>query len=143
MKQVAFCVWVSLLLATAAPAQQPGANPNDGGNSGTRGKQISPLTAPGALVVKVPSSESTAAARANSPCAEPPPLVLAVVIKGRVNLRGRANIAGGVVGGVSKGSVLVIEGDDGAGSPWYRVTDVQSGKAGWIHGDVIKIAYRR
>jgi len=144
MKKFTFSLASMLLMATVGWAQQAGGSPNGGGNSGTKSGQTSPLTAPGGLVVKVPAFDSASTVRGNAPCAEESPAVLlAVVIKGRVNLRGRANIAGGVVGKVSKGSVLVIEAEDGPGSPWYRVTEVPSGKAGWIHGDAIKIAYRR
>ena len=38
---------------------------------------------------------------------------------------------------------LVVEKEDGPGSPWYEVTDVATGQRGWVHGNVIKITYRK
>ena len=143
MKKYVLCIVSILLAATVGWAQQAGGSPSEVGDSGAKNRRTSPLTAPGGLIVNVPAPDSTPTVRGNFPCSEPPALLLAVVTKGRVNLRGRANIAGGVVGEVTKGSVLVIEEEDGLGSPWYRVTEVTTGKAGWVHGDVIKIAYRR
>ena len=144
MKKIAPGIVSILMTATAALGQQVGEAPKSAAPD-AGGDRVSPLKAPGGLVVNVPTSGGAAAAgpAANTPCPVSPAVSLAVVIKSRVNLRGRANIAGGVVGEVGKDSVLVVEAEDGPGSPWYRVTDVRSGKAGWIHGDAIKVTYRR
>lgn len=99
------------------------------------------ITAPGGHVVVAPRDPSEASAAA--PCADAAPIRVALVIRGVANLRDRANIAGAVVGEVRKGGALVIEREDGPGSPWYEVTDVASGRRGWVHGNVIRVAYQR
>ena len=78
-----------------------------------------------------------------APCAKETGVELAVVISGRANFRDKANISGKVAAEVKKGSVLIIEEQDGPGSPWYKVTDALTGRKGWVHGDVIKIVYKR
>jgi hypothetical protein len=103
----------------------------------------SPLTAPGGVVVEVGGGAAEAAATPAAPCPGAPALRVAVVIKARANLRDRANIAGAAVASVRAGSALVIEAEDGPGSPWFKVTDVQTGKKGWVHGDVIRVTYTR
>ena len=92
----------------------------------------------GAKVVTVPRDASSATEH----CATAP-FRIAVVVKGVSNLRDRANIAGAVVAEVKKGDALVVEAEDGPGSPWYEVTDVGTGRRGWVHGNVIRIAYHR
>lgn len=97
------------------------------------------ITAPGAQVVNVPSSSATPTTR---PCGTAE-FRVAIVVRAVANLRDRANIAGTVVGEAKRGSALVVEKEDGSGSPWYEVTDVATGQRGWVHGNVIKIAYRK
>lgn len=102
----------------------------------------SPLTAPGGVVVEVDAGAG-AASEAAAPCPGPQNVRVAVVIRARANLRDRANIAGAAVASVRAGAALVIEAEDGPGSPWFKVTDVTTGKKGWVHGDVIRITYTR
>ena len=132
-KLVIALVSLSLLAATVLAQRDGGARP-DRQSPGV-------LTAPGGRVVNVPSASASEPAAA--PCDGAPRVRVAVVVKGVANLRDRANIAGAVVAEARHGAALVIEGEDGLGSPWYRVTDVLSGRQGWVHGNVIKIVYQK
>lgn len=105
--------------------------------------QASPLTSPGAVVVEVAADKEAAGGAPPAPCPGKADLRIAVVIKARANLRDRANIAGATLASVRGGAALVIEAEDGPGSPWYKVTDVATGKQGWVHGDLIRITYAR
>lgn len=133
-------------------AQQAGSGESQSSDSNSVGSSFSetekirksPNTAPGGQMTVVAPSKIATVSGTATPCASPSSgIEIAVVIKPRANLRKNANISGEVVGDVKKDSTLVIEEYDGPGSPWYRVTDVLTGKRGWIHGDVIKIAYKK
>ena len=134
MKKLILIIACLSLLAATGLAQR-GTTPESPQTPGV-------LTAPGAQVVIVrPPGDGEGSAPAAAPCAQSAPVRIALVIKGVANLRDQANVAGAVVAEVKEGSALVIEGEDGPGSPWYRVTDVRTGRQGWVHGNVIKITY--
>jgi hypothetical protein len=101
------------------------------------------ITAPGAQVITVPGDTAATPLATAAPCADAAHVRVALVIRAVANLRDRANVAGAVVGEVPKGGALVVEAEDGPGSPWYKVTDVLSGRQGWVHGNTIRIAYQK
>jgi len=62
---------------------------------------------------------------------------VAVVLPRLANLREEPNLYSDVVMQVSQNDALTVL-DETPQSGWYRVIHVRTGKAGWIHGDVIK-----
>jgi Bacterial SH3 domain len=71
-----------------------------------------------------------------------PTIEIAVVISERANLREQPNQTGPVITEVREGNALVLTGQPRVGG-WYSVVDVITGKEGWIHGNTIRIAYKR
>lgn len=67
---------------------------------------------------------------------------IAVVITEKANLREQPSQTGPVVMEVKEGNALVLTGQPRVGG-WYSVVDVITGKEGWVHGNTIRIAYKR
>jgi hypothetical protein len=93
------------------------------------------------------TTEAEAGSSAGNISSTPPPaptptLEIAVVIAEKANLREQPNQTGTVIVEVKEGNALVLTGQPRIGG-WYSVVDVITGKEGWVHGNTIRIAYKR
>ena len=85
------------------------------------------------------SNDSGGTAESTSPTTM---IEIAVVITEKANLREQPSQTGPVITEVKEGNALVLTGQPRVGG-WYSVVDVITGKEGWIHGNTIRIAYKR
>jgi uncharacterized protein YgiM (DUF1202 family) len=100
-----------------------------------------PTATPNASRPRVVSSGPPDLSAGSEPCPITQPLRIAVVTRLKANLRDSPNQFASVLQEVSEGNALVLT--DERVSGWYKVIDVLTTKEGWIHGNVIKMAFTR
>jgi|SRR5215510_9836147 len=86
-----------------------------------------------------PSQRYTSTQSSNTSASLNPQIEIAVVIRQKANLRDSPNQFSNVIQEVSEGNAVVLLNERTGG--WYKVTDVITGKQGWIHGNTIRIAF--